>query len=613
MRNRKMKTAALILASALAVVPCFGAMAAETDENTVTDSAIVQADTAAQAEPATVQADTAAQAEPATIQADTAAAQSEVTGALVGLRYDGGQLYENELIDMIRNADGDVKIQMMQSGLSIPASALNQAREQEKKLIIEIFQPGNDAAMFNSRWVYDPSTVYWTPDLESYPLGVAVDPDAPYHSSHPDAASNPISDVIRGVSGEAVEWSVYSVPTAEGEDGQAGYTIPGFYVEIAHWGEFDGMEEMPLYTYDEENGSLFRSSRYAVRGDNAVVSDSIVWHTVRINNPAWGTNYAVLSDEHNFLPVEEIEAQIADDSVPAVDVQMGACYLDNQYVAPAGMLDKLKDSGKTLSLTSPGVESQPTYSWHFDGSQITDTADVDLHIQFYYSPGEEAIEGVTMPQGFRTILLDFAHSGLVPAGTSVSLTTSEDMQSGWLYYVNQENGTFEYVGRTSWERENESFGTLTISGMTHCSYYLVTAQELTGDNVVIPEDPTDPEEPTDPSDPTTPTDPVDPSNPSDPSEPENPTDPVKPSEPTDPADPTDPSDSDNPADPENPDSTENKDDTKNPDDTKKPADEKPQTGGAVKTGDSAPLFPAAAAAAVSMAAVLVVLKKKVAR
>lgn len=558
-----MKTAALIFALALTVVPCSGAMAAGTDENVVADIPSVQE------EAAPVQADTV----PA--QADTVPAQADTAGKLVGTRYDGGQLYENELIDMIRNADGDVKIQMMQYGLSIPASALNQARKQEKKLIIEIFQPGNDAAMFNSRWVYDPSTVYRTPDLESYPLGVMVDPDTPYHSSHPDAASNPISGAIRGISGdEPVEWAVYSIPTAEGENGQAGYTIPGFYVEIAHWGEFDGMEEMPVYTYDEENNRLFNHA-YAVRGDDAVVSDSIVWHTVRINNPMWGTNYAVLSEEHNFLPVEEIEAQIADDSISAVDVQMVSCFLDKQCVVPAGMLDKLKVSGKTLSLTSPGVESQPTYSWHFDGSQITDTMDIDLHIRLYYS-GEEGAP-VTIPQGITATLLDFTHSGPLPKGTSVSMTASEEMQNGYLYYVNEENGTFEYIGRTSWERENEYFGTLTISGITHCSYYLVTAQELTGDNVVIPEEPVAPVDPEEP---------------------------VVPEDPEEPVPPVDPEDTDD----KQPIDTEQ---TQDQDENKLQEDKSPQTVEAVKTGDSASVLPVAAAVVLSLAVVLVLLKKKV--
>ena len=41
--------------------------------------------------------------------------------------------------------------------------------------------------------------------------------------------------------------------------------------------------------------------------------------------------------------------------------------------------------------------------------------------------------------------------------------------------------------------ENEYFCTLTVSGITHCSYYLVSSQKLTGSNVVEPEDPSTPE------------------------------------------------------------------------------------------------------------------------
>lgn len=546
-----MKTTAFILASVLAIIPCSGAMAAGTDGNTVTDIP--------------------------SVREDTALKQEKDAGELVGICYNGEQLYENELINMIRNEDGDVKIQMMQYGLSIPASALNQAQEQGKKLIIEIFQPGNDAAMFNSRWVYDPATVYWTPDLESYPLGVAVDPNAPYHSAHPDAASNPISGLIRSVSeDEPMEWAVYSIPTADNEDGQTGYAIPGFYVEVAQWGEFDGMNEMPVYSYDEESRRLF-SEGYAVRGDDAVVSDSIVWHTVRINNPMWGMDYAVLSDEHNFLPVEEIEAQIEDDSVPAVDVKMGSCFLDNQYVVPAGMLEKLKVSGKTLSLTSPGVESQPTYSWHFDGAQIKDTTDIDLHIRFYDSADEGV--PVTIPQGISATLLDFTHSGPVPGGTSVSMTAGEEMQNGYLYHINEENGTFEYTGRTSWERENEFFGTLIISGITHCSYYLVTDQELTGDNVVVPEEP---EAPVDPEEPETPVDPEDSETPVDPEE-------------------TYDTDDKQPVDTEQ---------TQDQEENKLQEDKSPQNVEAVKTGDVVSVLPVAAAAFFSLVIVVIVLLKK---
>ncbi len=215
---RKKSMAALLLTTlltaALAAVPCLGAAAEETAVNL---------------------------SETENLQTDK--------GELVGTTYNGNsQIYENDLLQMIEDADGSLTIQVMKYGLNIPASVLQKALEQEKKLIIEIFQPG-------------------------------------------------------------------------------------FYVEVAQRGEFDGMERMPLYGYDKERGIITQWG-YASRGDDAVVSDSIVWHTIRIDSPSWGTSYAVLSDEHNYLPVQEIQEQIRDENVSSIEVQEGTCYLDNQYVLP---------------------------------------------------------------------------------------------------------------------------------------------------------------------------------------------------------------------------------------------------------------------------------------
>ena len=344
-----------LLTAALAAVPCLGAAAEETAVNL---------------------------SETENLQTDK--------GELVGTTYNGNsQIYENDLLQMIEDADGSLTIQVMKYGLNIPASVLEKALEQEKKLIIEIFQPG-------------------------------------------------------------------------------------FYVEVVQRGEFDGMERMPLYGYDKERGIITQWG-YASRGDDAVVSDSIVWHTIRIDSPSWGT-----------------------------------CYLDNQYVLPAEILDQLRDSGKTLFFTSPGVEAQPTYSWFFDGTEITDTTDIDLHVQFYEGPYNNT-QGLGLPsmlQGLPgdvpSMLFDFAHSGIVPGGTTLSVTASAELaKEGYLYYVNEEDGTFEYIGQTSAEIENEYFCTLNVSGITHCSYYLVTARELTGDNVVVPGGPSDPDEPDNPLPPDT--------------------------------------------------------------------------------------------------------------
>ena len=526
-----------LLTAALAAVPCLGAAAEETAVNL---------------------------SETENLQTDK--------GELVGTTYNGNsQIYENELLQMIEDADGSLTIQVMKYGLNIPASVLQKALEQEKKLIIEIFQPGYDAAMFNSRWVFDPARVYWSLDTESYPLGINLDLDAPYYSGHPDSASNPLSSIV---SGDGVEWSVYDMPEVEGQEG---WTIPGFYVEVAQRGEFDGMERMPLYGYDKERGIITQWG-YASRGDDAVVSDSIVWHTIRIDSPSWGTSYAVLSDEHNYLPVQEIQEQIRDENVSSIEVQEGTCYLDNQYVLPAEILDQLCDSGKTLFFTSPGVEAQPIYSWFFDGTEITDTTDIDLHVQFYEGPYNNT-QGLGLPsmlQGLPgdvpSMLFDFAHSGIVPGGTTLSVTASAELaKEGYLYYVNEEDGTFEYIGQTSAEIENEYFCTLNVSGITHCSYYLVTARELTGDNVVVPGGPSEPGEPDDPLPPDT------------------------------------PEDTENSVETDQPAGTDNSDGQAVQD---VQVEKVEQSGAAVQTGDNTPVLLAAFAAVLSLTAVIAVLRKK---
>ena len=412
-----------LLTAALAAVPCLGAAAEETAVNL---------------------------SETENLQTDK--------GELVGTTYNGNsQIYENDLLQMIEDADGSLTIQVMKYGLNIPASVLEKALEQEKKLIIEIFQPG-------------------------------------------------------------------------------------FYVEVAQRGEFDGMERMPLYGYDKERGIITQWG-YASRGDDAVVSDSIVWHTIRIDSPSWGT-----------------------------------CYLDNQYVLPAEILDQLRDSGKTLFFTSPGVEAQPTYSWFFDGTEITDTTDIDLHVQFYEGPYNNT-QGLGLPsmlQGLPgdvpSMLFDFAHSGIVPGGTTLSVTASAELaKEGYLYYVNEEDGTFEYIGQTSAEIENEYFCTLNVSGITHCSYYLVTARELTGDNVVVPGGPSDPDEPDNPLPPDT------------------------------------PEDTDNPVETDQPAGTDNSDGQAVQD---VQVEKVEQSGAAVQTGDNTPVLLAAFAAVLSLTAVIAVLRKK---
>ena len=88
-----------LLTAALAAVPCLGAAAEETAVN-LSETEKLQTD----------------------------------KGELVGTTYNGNsQIYENDLLQMIEDADGSLTIQVMKYGLNIPASVLQKALEQEKK------------------------------------------------------------------------------------------------------------------------------------------------------------------------------------------------------------------------------------------------------------------------------------------------------------------------------------------------------------------------------------------------------------------------------------------------------------------------------------------------
>lgn len=467
----------------------------------------------------------------------------EERGVFVGTTFagysQGESYYESDLIRMLEDASGDVTIRMMLYGfqngqstrLTIPQSVLEKVEQVQKRLIVEVFQPGYDMAMFNSRWVFDPSMPsYGVPG--DMLMGIDLGLDSPYYSDFPGAwDNNPIAGLLPD---PETAWIVFDFPQTVYPGGEG---MPGFYVEVADRGVFEGINSMPLYRYDKEGNTLYRSG-YGYRGNAGIVSgEGTGWETVRIYNPLAGQSYAVLDRElsegdgqdtvYNYLPTELIRQQIADESVETIEIQLGACFRQDQYVVPAEILDSLKDSGKKLILKCLGVETQPTYHWTFDGAAMDETMDVDLFVLFSYSVFDEIPEELALPQDSPSILLDFAHSGPLPEGTLISVVAPEEYNGqGYLYYYDETARTFTYTGRTSVSEWSNGFCFVTFSGIEHCSYYYMTMEELEGSQVILP---TDPEEPT--VTPIPPTDPEEPTvTPAPPADPEPSPVPVQPSE-----------------------------------------------------------------------------------
>ena len=467
----------------------------------------------------------------------------EERGVFVGTTFagysQGEPYYEADLIRMLEDASGDVTIRMMLYGfqngqstrLTIPQSVLEKVEQVQKRLIVEVFQPGYDMAMFNSRWVFDPSMPsYGVPG--DMLMGIDLGLDSPYYSDFPGAwDNNPIAGLLPD---PETAWIVFDFPQTVYPGGEG---MPGFYVEVADRGVFEGINSMPLYRYDKEGNTLYRSG-YGYRGNAGIVSgEGTGWETVRIYNPLAGQSYAVLDRElsegdgqdtvYNYLPTELLRQQIADESVETIEIQLGACFRQDQYVVPAEILDSLKDSGKKLILKCLGVEAQPTYHWTFDGAAMDETMDVDLFVLFSYSVFDEIPEELALPQDSPSILLNFAHSGPLPEGTLISVVAPEEYNGqGYLYYYDETARTFTYTGRTSVSEWSNGFCFVTFSGIEHCSYYYMTMEELEGSQVILP---TDPEEPT--VTPIPPTDPEEPTvTPAPPADPEPSPVPVQPSE-----------------------------------------------------------------------------------
>ena len=136
------------------------------------------------------------------------------------------------------------------------------------------------------------------------------------------------------------------------------------------------------------------------------------------------------------------------------------------------------------------------------------TAPVDLSVLFPYDDEEAvtAIDGMMTNDPDR-IVLDFEHSGPLPAGTDFSVAAFafdniDAGQNGYYYYYDEAAGKLQYSGRASWYT-GLNYGMemefVRMEDLTHCSYYVITDVMAEGPDVdnTMPEKPgtEDPEGP----------------------------------------------------------------------------------------------------------------------
>ncbi len=157
-------------------------------------------------------------------------------------------------------------------------------------------------------------------------------------------------------------------------------------------------------------------------------------------------------------------------------------YLTNgvsaENVLSETVLNQLKEKQKTLVISYRGMYDA---EWTFSGGSITDVAG-NVNLGVTQKETADDISGL-IPEGTGTLIFEFSHSGVLPAGTSfmTELPAGKFGEISYLYHYNAGENQLEYVGELS-----TVYNRVTMS-LTHCSSYVLTNVKLpASDNVIYP-------------------------------------------------------------------------------------------------------------------------------
>lgn len=396
--------------------------------------------------------------------------------------------------DYIREALADpsvetVRVSVLKSADTVPQDILNTLGEEDKTLTVAVYADASDQY---PEYEWDFNGILGLDDVKrDFDLGVSID--------LPEVREG----AARAIADDSVPFTVFSLE----QEGEIPY---GALLSLPVAGS--GYEIQNVYSYDREREKIIDQNL------TAGYSDSYAngwWVRVRYFFDGGG-DYIVTPSELDYenkvyQDIEEAERKIMEElqsDDPVVNIHMGY-YWGNEYVLSLETLNAVKESGKTLNITWPGVENAATYIWTFHGSEMDEvTAPVDLSVLFPYDDEEAvtAIDGMMTNDPDR-IVLDFEHSGPLPAGTDFSVAAFafdniDAGQNGYYYYYDEAAGKLQYSGRASWYT-GLNYGMemefVRMEDLTHCSYYVITDVMAEGPDVdnTMPEEPDteDPEGP----------------------------------------------------------------------------------------------------------------------
>ena len=508
MKRLKKRTASVLAAVILAAAMPASSLMAQTasdepDTITVETAAAETESMPAETEGETVQT---AETESAPAQTETAQTESETAqpaDIAVLAETDQGTLTADGIQQSVPTAYIEqqiadpsvsrISIKLQDNGSqALSRDTLTKLYDADKMLSIEMYAPENDAEPYYTWFINGTAHDYngYIPCAEQISLGVTI--DAPE-----------FREKIDGIFGyEALYTSV--------EMDYQGLLPGGIILSVPT--QLGGFEVADVYEYNEYTEWL-ADTVYGAGFTDANTSYGWVLG-IRMNNYyEYGGNYILTNEPLPVKPIDpddviysdinEIEAKIlkdaADPEKSEINVKAGI-YVPNidTYKLSIPTLEAVRDSGKVLNVTFPGVEASAEYTWTFDGGAMGEILqEVDLVVTYPW-PVDEVESMIT--NGADPFVLNFRHSGVLPSGTTFRTGgfggEVQDGSYGYLYYLVDSGRVdvpnhMEYVGAVAFSTETTDSGYVlgyaTISGLTHCSTYVITETRAEGPNIVYPE------------------------------------------------------------------------------------------------------------------------------
>jgi hypothetical protein len=182
---------------------------------------------------------------------------------------------------------------------------------------------------------------------------------------------------------------------------------------------------------------------------------------------------------------EVLLKQIADSDILGMDITLSlpdAAYENPELLLKleAWIMEMLKNSNKSLSVSMKDKEGRVLYTWSFSAKDLTESEQAITNINLSLSVSEisnteELRNSLGMGEDTPGLVINFGHHGTLPAQSSVRIYVGDRQgvtpgSRVFLYYYNSETHKLETLPYSTYVVDQDGYVTIQI---VHCSDYIL--------------------------------------------------------------------------------------------------------------------------------------------